>query len=83
MGDVFRAAKPLPLRVKARGTAPVAAVHFIRDGVYVHKAAPGTREVSVEFLDPNPGPGEHWYYVRVEQANGELAWSSPIWITYR
>ncbi|MBS1826173.1 MAG: hypothetical protein JST93_12695 [Acidobacteria bacterium] len=83
MGDVFRASKPAPLRVKARGTAPIAAVHFIRDGVYVHKAAPGTREVSVEYLDPKPGPGEHWYYVRVEQANGELAWSSPIWVTYR
>lgn len=83
MGDVFRASKPEPLRVKARGTGPVAAVHIIRDGVYVHKAAPGGRDVNVEFLDRSPGKGEHWYYVRIEQADGELAWSSPIWVTYR
>lgn len=24
--------------------------------------------------------GLNWYYVRVVQANGELAWSSPIWV---
>ncbi len=83
MGDVFRAAKPQPMRIEARGTGPIAAVHIIRDGVYIHKAAPGTREANVEFLDRAPTPGEHWYYVRVEQANGELAWSSPIWVTYR
>jgi hypothetical protein len=29
------------------------------------------------------GAGEDWYYVRVEQKNGELAWSSPIWVRYR
>jgi len=28
-------------------------------------------------------PGQHWYYVRVEQEDGELAWSSPIWIDQR
>lgn len=29
-------------------------------------------------------PGrEHAYYVRVTQANGEQAWSSPIWVTFR
>ena len=22
----------------------------------------------------------NWYYVRVTQANGHMAWSSPIWI---
>jgi hypothetical protein len=29
-------------------------------------------------------PGRaHTYYVRVTQANGQQAWSSPLWITYR
>jgi len=85
MGDVFQSpvSKKEPLRVKVRGTGDVAAVHFIRDGVYLHKTAPGKRDVDVEYLDRDAGRGEHWYYVRVEQANGELAWSSPIWVTYR
>jgi hypothetical protein len=29
-------------------------------------------------------PGrEHAYYVRVTQANGEQAWSSPVWVRFR
>jgi hypothetical protein len=27
--------------------------------------------------------GEHYYYVRVEQEDGNVAWSSPIWVTKR
>jgi hypothetical protein len=29
--------------------------------------------------DQDGGAGVNWYYVRVTQANGQLAWSSPIW----
>ena len=82
MGDDFSAPRPEKLRVKVSGTAPVEAIHIIRDGVYLHKAQPRTRDASLEFLDTAAGPGEHWYYVRIEQSNGELAWSSPIWVTY-
>jgi hypothetical protein len=24
--------------------------------------------------------GRHWYYVRVRQKNGQMAWGSPIWV---
>ena len=30
--------------------------------------------------DEDAGDETNWYYVRVVQANGELAWSSPIWV---
>jgi len=26
---------------------------------------------------------ESYYYVRGEQADGELVWASPMWITYK
>ncbi|MEX2263604.1 MAG: hypothetical protein WD696_16730 [Bryobacteraceae bacterium] len=81
MGDDFRTTKPEEIRVKVRGTAPIETIHLIRDTQYVHKVQPRTREASLEYLDAGAGPGEHWYYVRVEQSDGELAWSSPIWMT--
>ncbi len=31
--------------------------------------------------DAAPAPGETSYYVRVTQADGQQAWSSPIWVT--
>jgi hypothetical protein len=82
MGDVFKASGRQRIQVKAVGTAPVRAVHVIRDAVYLYKVEPGAREVNFTFEDKEAGKGEHWYYVRLEQADGELAWSSPIWVTY-
>ena len=83
MGDDFTAAAPLPVRVKLRGTDVIEKVHVIRDAAYIYAIAPGKREVQFEYTDRDAPPGEHWYYIRAEQRNGELAWSSPIWVRYR
>jgi hypothetical protein len=32
------------------------------------------------WVDNQPKTGESYYYVRVIQANDQMAWSSPIWI---
>ena len=80
MGEAFAAAEPQRIRVRARGTDAISAIHLIRDAAYVYKAEPGRAEAEFEFIDAEAGPGDHWYYVRVEQADGELAWSSPIWV---
>ena len=33
-----------------------------------------------EITDTGNGETVDWYYARVRQANGQLAWSSPIWV---
>ena len=43
----------------------------------------GLTEASFEFKDEKSAPGTSWYYLRAIQTNGEMAWSSPIWITNR
>ena len=43
-------------------------------------AQPGQQEVTLEYRDTNPEPGTSYYYARVEQEDGQLAWASPIWI---
>ena len=88
MGDAFMggetaASEPQRVTVRVRGTDAVAAVHLIRDGNYAYKVEPAKQEVEFDYLDVEAPPGDHWYYVRVEQADGELAWSSPIWISQR
>lgn len=35
------------------------------------------------FLDPKMLDGENRYYVRVIQRDGNMAWSSPVWVTQR
>jgi hypothetical protein len=82
MGEDFTASENQKIRVKAQGTGPIEAIHLIRDGKYIHKTSPGKAAADFEFRDNDPGKGQHWYYVRVEQKDGELAWSSPIWVRY-
>ena len=83
MGEDFTTSGRQPIHVRVRGTGEVSAVHLIRDAAYIYQVKPGKQEVEFEYVDNDAGSGEHWYYVRVEQEDGELAWSSPIWVTYR
>ncbi len=81
MGEEVAVSGPPRILVRARGTAPIAAIHLIRDADYVYEVQPGRQEAEFEYLDMEAGSGVHWYYVRVEQDDGELAWSSPIWVS--
>ena len=83
MGSDFESDEALPIRVYVRGTRPIAAIRVIRDQKIIHTASPNTREANLTYLDTDASTGEHYYYVRVEQSDGELAWSSPIWVTYK
>jgi hypothetical protein len=38
-------------------------------------------QTEFEFTDSSQRRGTDWYYTRVLQANGSLAWSSPIWVS--
>ena len=45
--------------------------------------APSALKVKFTWRDTAPKSGKtSYYYVRGEQANGELVWVSPMWITY-
>jgi len=53
--------------------------------VKIHQGWPTERlSLNLRFADhaaEQPGGPTDYYYVRVLQANGQRAWSSPIWVT--
>ena len=83
MGDAFDADSGPTLRVHAEGTGPVANVALIRDNRVVYSRKPDRSRVDFSFLETDPAPGTHFYYVRLQQTDGHVAWSSPVWVTYR
>lgn len=83
MGDEITTSSIPPLEVKVRGTAAVAKIVLVRDNRYIHTATPNRQEATLQYQDREVGVGTHFYYVRVEQADGQLAWSSPIWINLK
>ncbi len=83
MGDIASSDKPPKLAVGIVGTAPIRQVDVIRNNTYIHKLTPEAREVRFEYADPAIPEGESYYYIRAEQADGQLAWSSPVWVRYK
>ena len=69
--------------IDAEGTAPITRVELIENGEVV-QTWPGTgnRIVVNERLSRVPERPDNYYYVRLLQADGNLAWSSPIWVSY-
>jgi hypothetical protein len=80
MGDIFQTRDNPPLEVKVFGTGVIERLEVVRNGKFVHTARPGRPAAEFTFRDAEPPAGESYYYVRVEQADGQMAWSSPIWV---
>ena len=82
MGEEFTSRAPVRVRAKVLGTAAVARVDVVRNGKIVYTATPDKAELEFEYTDTAPPPGEAYYYVRVMQSDGEMAWGSPAWVRY-
>ncbi|HUH12748.1 MAG TPA: CehA/McbA family metallohydrolase, partial [Longimicrobiales bacterium] len=84
MGGELSVSGPPTLESRVVGTARVRYVYLLRDNAVIHSYggdADGGRYGSFTFVDEDVAPGTHWYYLRVVQEDGEVAWSSPIWVT--
>jgi hypothetical protein len=82
MGDEVRTSRPR-LDVVVQGTGPINRVEVLRNGEVVHTNRPkDATEAKFSWEDPAPRKGEtaSYYYVRVVQKDGQMAWASPIWV---
>lgn len=84
MGDIFETKERPTLTIEATGTAPIARLHVVRDNKYVYSIEPKERQLTRTWTDMDAQAGKtSYYYVRIEQEDGNLAWASPMWITYK
>ena len=82
-GDALAADGPFRLSVKVLGTSRIRQVDVIKNQEFVYTRQKLPADLEFEFEDARKGDGEDFYYVRVEQSDGNVAWSSPIWVTTR
>jgi len=83
MGDEFQAAGAPSFSVKVIGTSDLAKVEVLRDSSVVAELPVKGRECTADWTDPKPATGVRYYYIRVLQKDGEIAWTSPMWIGRR
>ncbi len=65
------------------GTQAIQRVDVIKNNRIVYSSTPGKRRVRFQYSDNASEPGESYYYLRVIQEDGEMAWGSPAWVTYQ
>ena len=81
MGDKVKKGKgPVSFVVEALAMHDVIEVVIFRNNRIVYKSSPNAVSCSLEWTDKNPpNAGKTWYYTRIQCADKEIAWSSPIW----
>ena len=75
MGSELSVEGPIPFEVQALGTGPLRSIELIGpEGVMVSGEVRGDRgELQAELFAP-------YLYARVTQEDGEMAWSSPVFL---
>ncbi|NLS91231.1 MAG: DUF3604 domain-containing protein [Planctomycetaceae bacterium] len=81
MGSELQGTSAPLLEVEAVGTAAIARIEIKKNSAVVHTIEPRAVQAAIEWRDPDFDPARAcYYYVRIEQENGEEAISSPIWL---
>ncbi|HMB68403.1 MAG TPA: CehA/McbA family metallohydrolase [bacterium] len=73
------AADSVEIIVEASASTNLASFALYRNGTLIRTTgASGTSDTWTVY--DTPGPGDFYYVVRVNQADGDRAWASPIWV---
>jgi len=71
----------LPLKELAESGETIFTGPFPRESALLHRLVLEENcRTSFTVRDTDNGARVNWYYVRAVQANGQMAWSSPIWV---
>jgi hypothetical protein len=79
MGRVGKASE-VTCHATVHAVSELEALQIIRDGEIVCEQPTSGRDAELEWTDPAGPDGESYYYLRVLQADGQMGWSSPVWI---
>jgi hypothetical protein len=80
MGEEIAIRGKPELKVAIQGTGRLKQVDIVKEGKFVFTTNPDGRDAEFTFRDQEFDGTECYYYVRVIQENGHMAWASPIWV---
>ncbi len=83
MGEEVELAGTPELAVAVEGTGPIAQIDVIKNSKIVYTVNPGKQTARFTFRDDAYHREDSYYYMRVIQADKNMAWASPIWIKSR
>jgi len=72
---------PKAVRFQIEGTAPISSAVVIKNNREIFQQGSSTPSLAAELTDKAETQGTDFYYLRVTQEDGEMAWASPIWVS--
>lgn len=69
------------IKTLVAGTERLEKVEIIRNSEVIHLESTNDKFIEFKFVDKPNLKEEIYYYLRVTQTDGNMAWSSPIWIS--
>lgn len=80
MGSEIELSGKPELAFSIEGTSAISKVTIVRNEQDLKAFEPNAKEFRSSFTDDSPAAGENRYYLRVQQDDGNMAWSSPVWV---
>jgi hypothetical protein len=74
------AGKTVDVTVTARCPGDIDHIEVCRNNRFIYSNSPQGDRAELNFVDRQPLDGRSYYYVRVLQQDGEIGWSSPVWL---
>jgi hypothetical protein len=68
------------IRGRVLGDEELQAVEILRGREAIHVETSFTSSLTIDIVDSPPPGSANYYHVRVLQLDGEMAWSSPVWV---
>jgi len=72
---------PIPIVFRSVCCDKIDRIEIIRNGIPIFREKGEDVFIQLLIEDPEPPKGTSWYYARVLQKDGNMAWSSPVWVT--
>ena len=80
MGEEIIASEPIDMEVTVIGTAPIEKVEVLKNNKVFFTHETDEAQAHLKFTDYTPVASSSFYYARITQQDGEMAWSSPVWV---
>ena len=81
MGEEFTIKDQPEIEIIAAGTCELDRIDIIRDGEIVFTELLLEDTAKLKWKDASVTSGYHYYYVRLRQDDGHVAWSSAFFVT--
>jgi len=80
MGEIGKISTFPEIMAEIHTCMPVRKIEIIRNGKVVKCFKRKFLDGKIKWKDKKIEKGKYWYYLKVYQIDGEVAWSSPIWL---